>query len=184
MSESKVNVEEVAVFGAGCFWCVEAVYAAIDGVRSVTSGYSGGHIKNPAYREVCSGRTGHAEVVRIVFDPNQVTYEQLLEVFFQTHDPTTLNRQGADVGTQYRSVIFYSDESQKAKAEAALQAASESDLWSSPIVTSIEPLQDFYPAEVEHHNYFELHPDQPYCAAVIRPKMDKFRSRFSDLLKA
>lgn len=172
-----------ATFGAGCFWCVEAVFQSLKGVSHVESGYSGGNVKNPAYREVCTGRTGHAEVIRVHFDPEIIQFEKLLEVFFQVHDPTTLNRQGADVGTQYRSVIFYHDEMQKEKALLAKRAADESNIWPDPIVTLIEPLENYYKAEDSHQNYFALNENQPYCAAVIRPKMDKFRKKFEDMLQ-
>jgi len=172
-----------AVFGAGCFWCIEAIFREVIGVSHVESGYSGGEVKNPSYREVCMGVTGHAEVARITFDPTVVSYEELLEVFFQTHDPTTLNRQGADVGTQYRSVIFYQDDYQKEAAEKAKKAADSSGIWSDPIVTKIEPLENYYPAEDHHQDYYAQHGDQPYCNLVIRPKMDKFRAKFTELLK-
>ena len=172
-----------AVFGAGCFWCIEAIFDELEGVQRVESGYSGGHIKKPSYKEVCMGITGHAEVARIDFNPEIITFEKLLEVFFQTHDPTTLNRQGGDVGTQYRSVIFYVNENQKKLAEKAKLAAETSGIWSDPIVTSIEPLENFYPAEDYHQNYFAQNGDQPYCSLVIRPKMDKFKTKFSELLK-
>jgi peptide-methionine (S)-S-oxide reductase len=185
MSESSQSENTAqATFGAGCFWCVEAVFSSLKGVRSVQSGYSGGHIKNPSYREVCNGNTGHAEVVRITFNPQEISYDTLLEVFFQTHDPTTLNRQGNDVGTQYRSVIFYHDEEQKHKAELARKAADESGTWPHPVVTAVEQLTNYYPAEDYHQNYFALNSDQPYCAAVIRPKMEKFRKHYADMLKA
>ncbi len=174
---------ETATLGAGCFWCVEAVFKRINGVISVQSGYSGGHIKNPAYREVCTGQTGHAEVVQVSFDPRVVSYQTLLGVFFSVHDPTTLNRQGADVGTQYRSVIFYHDESQHEIAKLALVAASESGEWDAPIVTEISAFTSFYPAEEYHDDYFNRNPDQPYCALVVKPKVDKFLSRFKTLLK-
>ena len=173
-----------ATFGAGCFWCVEAVFQSIDGVIHVESGYSGGHIKNPCYREVSNGVTGHAEVARIHFDPKKVGYETLLEVFFQTHDPTTLNRQGADVGTQYRSVIFFHNEEQERLAHAAKRATEESGIWADPVVTTIDPLVNYYKAEDYHQNYFKNNSDQPYCSVVIRPKMDKFRAKFSALLMA
>ncbi len=174
---------ELATLGAGCFWCVEAVFSDLKGVSRVESGYSGGHIKNPAYKEVCAGRTGHAEVIRIEFDPKQISFQQLLEVFFLTHDPTTLNRQGADVGTQYRSAIFYHSEDQKKIAESAIQALSETGEWQSPIVTVVEPLKNYFPAENYHQDYFKNNSDQPYCAAVIRPKLEKFKKRFAELLK-
>lgn len=172
-----------AVFGAGCFWCVEAIFQNLKGVESVESGYSGGEIKNPSYKEVCMGVTGHAEVVKVTFNPEVISYKKLLEVFFQTHDPTTLNKQGADVGTQYRSVIFYENNSQKEAAESAKKAADSSEIWNDPIVTSVEPLKNYYPAEDGHQNYYNQHGDQPYCNLVIRPKMDKFRAKFDELLK-
>lgn len=171
-----------ATFGTGCFWCTEAVFQELKGVAEVIPGYSGGKIKNPAYREVCSGTTGHAEVLRIRFDPEVITFAQLLEVFFKTHDPTTLNRQGGDVGEQYRSVIFFHDAEQERLALAAKQAADESGVWSDPIVTAVEPLTNFYPAEPEHREYYLRNPDQPYCRAVIAPKMEKFHAEFSRLI--
>jgi peptide-methionine (S)-S-oxide reductase len=185
MTDNNINGSMAeATLGAGCFWCVEAVFQAIRGVHHVESGYSGGQIKNPSYREVCDGRTGHAEVIRIVFDPQVTSFAQILEVFFQTHDPTTLNRQGGDVGTQYRSVIFYHDENQKVIAEAAKAAAEASAIWRDPIVTEISPLINYYKAEDYHQNYFAQNGDNPYCAMVIRPKMDKFREKFSSLIEA
>lgn len=175
---------ELATLGAGCFWCVEAVFLDLNGVESVKSGYSGGHIKNPAYKEVCTGRTGHAEVVQIAYDPEIISFGEILEVFWMVHDPTTLNRQGADVGTQYRSAIFYHSDEQKSIAELAKTTADESGDWSSPIVTEITPFEVFYPAEDYHSNYFALNGDQPYCSAVVRPKVEKFRKLFKDKLKA
>lgn len=172
-----------ATLGAGCFWCVEAVFAELKGVKSVKSGYSGGTIKNPSYREVCTGRTGHAEVVSIEYDPNEISYAELLEVFWAVHDPTTLNRQGGDVGTQYRSVIFYHDQEQREIAELSKETANESGLWKDPIVTEIAAFSAFYPAEDYHDNYFALNGDQPYCAAVVRPKVEKFRHLFAAKLK-
>ncbi len=172
-----------ATFGAGCFWCIEAVFAELKGVEHVKSGYSGGSIKNPSYREVCTGRTGHAEVVSIDFDPDIISYAELLEVFWSVHDPTTLNRQGGDVGTQYRSVIFYHDEAQRELAELSKEAASESGVWKDPIVTEISAFSAFFPAEEYHDNYFALNGDQPYCAAVVRPKVEKFRHLFAAKLK-
>ena len=172
-----------ATFGAGCFWCVEACFSELKGVNIVKSGYSGGAIKNPAYREVCSGRTGHVEVVRIEFDSNVVSFEQLLEVFWFVHDPTTLNRQGYDVGEQYRSVIFYHNEAQKTSAERLKEKLSAAKVWEQPIVTAIEPLINFYPAEDEHHDYYANNPDNPYCQAVVRPKYEKFKAVFADSLK-
>ena len=170
------NVQTVTL-GAGCFWCVEAVFQAIPGVISAVSGYSGGNIKNPGYREVCTGRTGHAEVVQVTFDADIVPLDLVLDVFFATHDPTTLNRQGADVGTQYRSAIYFHEESHKAIAEAALLRA-QSD-WGNPIVTEITAFEVFYPAEDYHQAYYELNQEARYCRAVIAPKMAKFRKEFA-----
>ncbi|HKL39859.1 MAG TPA: peptide-methionine (S)-S-oxide reductase MsrA [Cryomorphaceae bacterium] len=172
-----------ATFGAGCFWCVEAVFQELRGVKQVYPGYSGGQIKNPAYREVCNGNTGHAEVARIVFDPSEISFSDLLSVFFQSHDPTTLNRQGADVGTQYRSVVFYHDENQREMAEKAKVASNESGMYGNPVVTAIDPLINFYRAEEDHHNYYLNNPTAPYCQAVVRPKLEKFRKQFDDLRK-
>lgn len=174
---------EQATFGAGCFWCVEAIFQQVKGVESVEAGYAGGHVKNPTYREVCSGKTGHAEVARIVFDPDVVSYKELLEVFWHTHNPTTKNRQGADVGTQYRSVIFYHNEKQKKIAEQSLKETDASGLWDDPIVTKIEPLENFYKAEDYHQNYYQNNPNQGYCSIVIAPKLKKFKKEFSYLLK-
>lgn len=173
----------VATFGNGCFWCTEAVFLELTGVVAVESGYAGGHVNNPTYKEVCTGTTGHAEVIRIAYDPAQITYPEILEVFFSTHDPTTLNRQGNDVGPQYRSVIFYHNDEQKVQAEAAKQAADESGEWSSPIVTEISPISNYSTAEDYHQNYYAGHSAQPYCAFVIRPKLDKFRKKFKEKLK-
>ena len=173
-----------AILAGGCFWCTEAIYAEMNGVDKVESGYTGGHIKNPGYREICTGRTGHAEAVRITFDPTVVTFGELLEVFWRTHDPTTLNRQGADVGTQYRSAIFPMDEEQERVARASLAAAEEAGLWDDPIVTSIEPLAPFYVAEDYHQDYFANNPDQGYCVAVVGPKVKKFKALFADKLKS
>ena len=172
-----------ATFGGGCFWCTEAVMEATRGVHSAVSGYSGGG-PLPTYETVCSGVTGHAEVVQVVYDPTEVTYAQLLEVFFRTHDPTTLNRQGADSGTQYRSVIFYHDAKQERIAKEVKEAIDASNAYSTPIVTEISPLTKFYAAEAHHQDYFAKNPGQGYCRAVIAPKMDKFRKVFSDRLKA
>jgi peptide-methionine (S)-S-oxide reductase len=174
---------ETATFGAGCFWCVEAIYQNVNGVLKVESGYSGGAIKNPSYREVCSGSTGHAEVCQITFDPRVVSFAQMLEVFFGTHDPTTLNRQGADVGTQYRSAVFYHNEKQKELAELAIKAGNESGSWPDPIVTEVSPFTVFYAAEDYHNDYFNLHGEQPYCQMVIRPKVDKFLKKFGEYSK-
>ncbi len=174
---------EVATLGAGCFWCVEAVFDRLKGVQKVAPGYSGGFVKNPAYKEVCNGTTGHAEVIQISFDSTKISFAEILEVFFATHDPTTLNRQGADVGTQYRSAIYYHDQSQKVIAEKAVTAANESVNWSNPIVTEVTKFDVFYPAENYHLNYFSQNSDQPYCAMVIRPKLDKFKQKFQSKLK-
>lgn len=175
------NLQE-ATFGAGCFWCVEAVFQDLKGVHSVVSGYSGGHIKNPAYREVCEGRTGHAEVARITFDPEVISFKDLLEVFWMTHDPTTLNRQGADVGTQYRSAVFYHNEEQKEIAEKYKIELDKSGAFDNPIVTEISELINFYEAEDYHQNYFNNNSEQPYCSIVIKPKVAKFKKAFSDKL--
>ncbi len=171
-----------ATFGAGCFWCVEAIFQDIKGVYKVESGYAGGHVKNPTYREVCAETTGHAEVLQIHFDPDEVSYESLVKVLFATHDPTTLNRQGADRGTQYRSAIFFHDEEQKAIAEKMKKEFAPT-LWDDPIVTEITPLDVFYPAEAYHQNYYNDNPNQGYCRIVINPKVQKFRQAFSHLLK-
>jgi peptide-methionine (S)-S-oxide reductase len=166
---------ETAVLGGGCFWCIEAVYLRVPGVKSVVSGYAGGHVANPTYEQVCTGDTGHAEVARIEFDPTVTSFEKLLEVFFVAHDPTTLNRQGADEGTQYRSAIFYADEAQH---QAALRAkASAQAHWDDPIVTEIVPLEKFYVAENYHQDYYRLHPNQGYCSFVIRPKVKKLQDK-------
>lgn len=164
---------EKATFGAGCFWCVEAIFERLDGVSSVVAGYAGGTKRNPTYEEVCTGETGHAEVAQITFDPAKISYERLLEVFWEAHDPTTLNRQGADVGTQYRSVIFYHDANQKAAAEKSLAAAQKQ--FDSPIVTEIEPLKEFFPAENYHQDYYKNHTNAPYCVFVIKPKLKKLK---------
>ncbi len=169
--------------GGGCFWCLEAVYLKLDGVNAVTSGYAGGQTDNPDYRSVCSGTTGHAEVVRVDFDPAVVSFETLLEVFFTIHDPTTLNRQGADVGTQYRSVIFWEDESQREAATAMIQRLSDEPVFSNPIVTEVEPLTRFYPAEDYHQNYYPQNAAMPYCQVVIEPKLAKARARFAEKMR-
>jgi peptide-methionine (S)-S-oxide reductase len=174
---------DTATFGAGCFWCVEAQFQLLDGVVSVQSGFSGGHVKNPAYKEVCNGTTGHAEVVQIVFDETRITYDQLLAAFWQTHDPTQLNRQGNDVGTQYRSVIFYHNENQRELAEKYKKELNASGAWDKPVVTEISPATTFYKADDYHQNYFNENGDQPYCSYVIQPKVEKFRKVFQDKLK-
>lgn len=174
---------ETATFGAGCFWCVEAVFLQVKGVHTVVSGYTGGTTVNPTYQAVCMGVTGHVEVAQIAFDPDVISYEELLEIFWLTHDPTTLNRQGADVGTQYRSAIFYHTETQQRIAEKSKVEMDASDRWDAPIVTEITPLDVFYPAEDYHQNYLQLNPNQPYCQFVIHPKMQKFTKDFKDKLK-
>ena len=174
---------DTATFGAGCFWCVEAVFQELDGVLKVTSGYSGGHVANPTYEQVCQKNTGHVEVTQIVFDPSKVTFDELLEVFWKTHDPTTVDQQGNDIGPQYRSVIFYDSEEQKKKSEEYKAALDQSGAWSKPIVTSIEPLKNFYIAENYHQNYYNNNPDQMYCRFVVQPKIEKFRKVFKDKLK-
>jgi peptide-methionine (S)-S-oxide reductase len=173
----------VATFGAGCFWCVEAVFQAIRGVDTVLSGYMGGKIPNPTYREVCSGRTGHAEVVQVYYRPEQISFEALLEVFWKTHDPTSLNRQGADVGTQYRSAVFYHNLEQKKLAEQLRDQLNDAGAFEKPIVTEISPATTFYEAEAYHQNYYRANGDQPYCQFVIRPKMDKLERVFREYLK-
>jgi len=174
---------EKATFGSGCFWCTEAIFEKLNGVTSVVSGYAGGHVDNPTYEEVCTGTTGHAEVTQITYDPKIITYDELLEVFWKTHDPTTLNRQGNDVGPQYRSIIFYHNEEQKALAEKYKDELNKSGAWDNPIVTEITAYTNFYPAEKYHQNYYENNPNQGYCAFVIAPKLEKFKKVFNDKLK-
>lgn len=174
---------ETLTLGGGCFWCVEAVYAEINGVTRVESGYAGGSVPNPSYEQVSSGRTGHAEVVQLTFDPRVVSRDTILRAFFTIHDPTTLNRQGNDVGPQYRSIAFYRDDAQKAAIEHAIREAADSHEWNGPIVTEVQPFRAFYKAENYHQEYFKLHGEQPYCQLVIAPKIAKFRKRFHDLLK-
>lgn len=174
---------EVATLAGGCFWCLEAVYDELTGVTSVVSGYSGGEVPSPSYKLVCTGTTGHAEVVQITFDPNFVTYEDLLNVFFTIHDPTTLNRQGADIGTQYRSAIFYHNPEQKEAAEKTIQRFENENIWENKIVTQVVPFEEFYPAEDYHQEYFANNPNQPYCRAVVAPKVAKFRKKFVAKLK-
>ncbi|MGC9357749.1 MAG: peptide-methionine (S)-S-oxide reductase MsrA [Anaerolineae bacterium] len=174
---------QTATLAGGCFWCLEAVYEQLEGVEEVVSGYAGGHIPNPTYERVCTGRTGYAEVVQITYDPDVVSYQEILEVFFDIHDPTTLNRQGADVGTQYRSAIFYHNEEQKKIAEEMIRELDASGAWNDPIVTQVEPLDTFYRAEDYHQEYFRKHPNQGYCRAVVAPKVSKFRKHFVAKLK-
>jgi peptide-methionine (S)-S-oxide reductase len=174
---------EKATFGSGCFWCTEAVFERVNGVKDVVSGYAGGTKENPTYEQVCTGKTGHAEVTQITYDPSVISYDELLQVFWKTHDPTTLNRQGNDVGTQYRSVIFYHDEEQKIKAEKYKEELNKSGAWKDPVVTEIAPLTKFYKAESYHQDYYEKNPNQGYCAFVIGPKIEKFEKVFKDKLK-
>jgi peptide-methionine (S)-S-oxide reductase len=174
---------QVATLGGGCFWCLEAVFNDLRGVTRVVSGYTGGQLPNPSYYQVCTGRTGHAEVIRIEFDPRVVSYKELLQVFFTIHDPTTLNRQGADVGTQYRSAIFYHSPEQAAAARQVMQELAAEHVWPDPIVTEVVPLQEFYPAEDYHQEYFAQNPQEPYCRAVVAPKVAKFRKQYLARLK-
>ena len=175
---------EVAVFGGGCFWCTEAVFDELNGVISVMPGYAGGSMNNPTYDDVCGGRTGHAEAIRIEFDPSAISYRDLLTVFFATHDPTTLNRQGNDVGTQYRSIVLYAGTEQKKQAEGLIQELNDSSAFGEPVVTEVKPLGDFYEAEDYHRKYFANNSYQPYCQFIISPKLQKLQKRFADLLKS
>lgn len=181
MSEVKTAT---AVFGGGCFWCTEAVFDELRGVQSVVSGYAGGTNKNPTYEQVCSGQTGHAEVIKIEFDPSQVSFRDLMTVFFATHDPTTLNRQGNDSGTQYRSAIFFADDEQKQQAALFIKELETAKAFRSPVVTTLEPLTEFYPAEDYHQKFFANNPFQPYCQYTIPPKLTKLHKQFSQLLKS
>jgi peptide-methionine (S)-S-oxide reductase len=174
---------ETATLGGGCFWCLEAVYKDLKGVESVVSGYAGGQVDNPTYEQVCGGRTGHAEVVQITYDPSVVSYRDLLDVFFTIHDPTTPDQQGADIGPQYRSIILYHSPEQKADAERAIAEQGEQGVWDAPIVTEVVPLETFYPGEEYHQDYFERNPRQRYCQIVIAPKVAKFRKQYLDRLK-
>ena len=179
-----MNIDlQTATLAGGCFWCLEAVFDKIKGVQGVESGYAGGHVDNPSYRAVCNGDTGHAEVVQVHFDPNIVSYHDLLNVFFAIHDPTTLNRQGHDTGTQYRSAIFYHNDDQKMVAEELIESLNAQKIWDNPIVTQVNPLDKFYMAEDYHQEYFARNPYQPYCQAVVAPKVSKFRKHFLDMLK-
>lgn len=174
---------DTITFGNGCFWCTEAIFQQLKGVLKVTSGYSGGHVENPTYEQVCQKNTGHAEVIQIEYDPSIISYDELLEVFWQTHDPTTLNRQGNDVGPQYRSVIFYRDNEEKEKAERYKSELDKSGAFDKPIVTAVEPFKNFYPAENYHQNYYYENGSQPYCMFVIRPKLEKFEKVFKNKIK-
>jgi len=182
MGQSGKRIEQ-ATLGAGCFWCVEAIFERVEGVSRVESGYSGGHVKNPDYKSVTTGSTGHAEVIQLDYDPELISFGALLEVFFKTHDPTTLNRQGADVGTQYRSCIFYHNQEQEEVARKVIDELDKAGIWNDPIVTTIEPFSEFYSAERYHQEYFENNPNQAYCRLVIQPKVEKFEKLFNDLLK-
>jgi len=182
MTNSNVKFD-TATFGGGCFWCTEAMFAELKGVQSAVSGYSGGTVKNPSYKEVCSGTTGHAEVIQVVYDPAIISFAQLMQVFFLTHDPTTLNRQGNDIGTQYRSVVFYRNEEEKRIAQETIAEVATSGVYSDRIVTTLEPFETFYQAEDYHQDYFSQNSNQPYCSLVINPKLMKFRKTFESLLK-
>ena len=174
---------DTATFASGCFWCTEAIFERVNGVKSVISGYSGGTVPNPTYEEVCTGNTGHAECTQIIYDPSVISYDELLEIFWKMHDPTTLNRQGNDVGTQYRSAIFYHNEQQKEKAEYYKKKLTDEKIWDKPIVTEITKFTKFYPAETYHQEYYDKNPNQGYCAYVITPKVEKFEKIFKDKLK-
>lgn len=183
MSTQTSGREETITLGGGCFWCLEAVYDEMRGVTDVLSGYSGGHVANPTYREVCGETTGHAEVVQVTFDPDIISLKEILSVFFTIHDPTTLNRQGADVGTQYRSVIFYHNEVQRETAVSLIEELNNAHIWDNPIVTEVVPFEQFYVAEEYHQNYYVNNPGQGYCRVVVAPKVAKFRQRFNHLQK-
>jgi len=183
MTATEATKTETATFAAGCFWCTEAVFVRLKGVSKVVSGYTGGSLPNPTYRQICTGATGHAEGIQITYDPAVIGFDQLLDVFFHTHDPTTLNRQGADVGTQYRSSVFFHDEKQRTAAKAMIDKLNASGTFDVPIVTKLEVLKKWYPAEDYHQEYFELNGSQPYCQAVVGPKVAKFKQRYAELLK-
>jgi peptide-methionine (S)-S-oxide reductase len=174
---------EKATFGAGCFWCVEAIFQNLEGVNQVISGYTGGHVDNPTYQQICTGTTGHAEVTQITYDPEIISFKELLEIFWKTHDPTTINRQGNDVGTQYRSAVFYQNQDQKEEAEKMMGLLEGSHIWPNPIITELSPIGIFYPAEDYHQNYFNEHGEQPYCQIVIKPKVEKLEKLFGNKIK-
>lgn len=176
--------DEIATFAGGCFWCLEAPFGSLQGVQEVISGYMGGHIQNPDYKQVCSGETGHAEVIQIHFDPTRINYRDLLEIFFALHDPSTRNRQGNDIGTQYRSAVFYHSETQRDIAREVIAELTSQGVWSNPVTTEVLPAETFYPAEEYHQHYFERNPQQPYCQAVIGPKMAKLRANYHEKLKS
>ena len=182
-STSSGTNRRLATLGGGCFWCLEAVFEQLQGVVSVTSGYAGGHVDDPSYRDVCTGATGHAEVVQVEFDPSIISFDEVLDVFFAMHDPTTLNRQGADVGTQYRSVIFWHDNEQRQAAERKIATLNAAQIWDRPIVTQVVPFQSLFRAEEFHQGYFQSNPNQPYCQAVVSPKVAKLRQKFAAKLK-
>lgn len=182
-AQSNSKKMEEATLGGGCFWCLEAVYSKMKGIQSVESGYAGGLVKNPTYKQVCTGTTGHAEVIKLKFDPKIVTFQEILEVFWTIHDPTTLNRQGNDIGTQYRSVIFYHSDEQKKLAETGKKALKEAGIWANDIVTEIVPLKNYYPAENYHQDYYANNPQNSYCTFVVKPKVEKFKKIFKDKLK-
>lgn len=183
MSALQPGPREIATLGGGCFWCLEAVYDELNGVERVVSGYAGGTVANPSYEQVCAGTTGHAEVVQVTFDPRAISFEELLEVFFTIHDPTTPNRQGHDIGTQYRSIVLYHSPEQRASAERTIARLGAAGLWEAPVVTALEPLTAFYPAEDYHQEYFSQNPQQPYCQIVVAPKVAQARKQFLDKLK-
>ena len=182
--QPSAKVLEIATLGGGCFWCLDPIFDELTGVKAVEVGYAGGAVADPSYQDVCSGTTGHAEVVHITFDPDLISFGALLEVFFSVHDPTTLNRQGADVGSQYRSAIFYHNEKQRQSAEDVIRQIDSDDAWDAPIVTEVTPISIFYPAEAYHQNYFHTNPNQGYCQAVINPKVAKFEKHYADRLKS
>lgn len=179
----EINNQQIAVFGGGCFWCTEAIFKRIRGVKSVLPGYAGGHTENPTYYQVAGQNTGHAEVVQFTYDPEQITYRDLLEVFFATHDPTTLNQQGNDKGPEYRSIILYSTDQQRQEAENIIKELVESKTYENPIVTTVEPLGKFYEAEADHKNFYENNPNSPYCQIIINPKIKKFKEKFASLIQ-
>jgi peptide-methionine (S)-S-oxide reductase len=178
------NTTEIATLGGGCFWCLEPVFSELEGVENVVVGYAGGEVENPSYEQVCTGRTGHAEVVQVSFDPEEITYREILQVFFSIHDPTTRNRQGADVGPQYRSIILYLDEAQKQVAEQVIDELNQEGIWGKPIVTEVVPFETFFKAEEYHQEYYKKNPYAGYCQVVIRPKVSKFRKHYKDRLKS
>ena len=182
--DQEYHSTEIATLGGGCFWCLEPVFSELEGVEQVVVGYAGGEVENPSYEQVCTGRTGHAEVVQVSFDPDEITYREILQVFFSIHDPTTRNRQGADVGPQYRSIILYHDEAQKQVAGQVIDEINQEGIWGKPVVTEVVPLETFFKAEEYHQDYYKKNPYAGYCQVVIRPKVSKFRKRYQDRLKS